>query len=358
MLVLILAPYPPKNSPSQRFRFEHYLDEAEKHDIKFTYCSFSDINTWKIIFDKGKHFAKIIGICKGFIKRFLLLFGITKYDFVYIHREAAPIGPPIFEWIIAKLFRRKIIYDFDDAIWVKTSSKANPGVGWLKCTWKIKYICRYSYIVTVGNDYLADYARQYCKNVKVIPTVVDTINIHNKMKDQNETPLTIGWTGTFTNFYNLQRVVPTLDRLKEKYSLDFLIIADKDPKFNISNYSYIKWNALTEISDLRKIHIGLMPLDNSIVELGKCGFKAIQYMSLGIPAVVSPVGVNCKIVDDTIDGFWADSDAEWYEKLEKLIIDVKLRTSMGIAARKKVILNYSVEHTVTDFFDLFKEPSS
>ena len=81
-------------------------------------------------------------------------------------------------------------------------------------------------------------------------------------------------------------------------------------------------------------------------------------MSLGIPAVVSPVGANCKIVDDTVDGFWAHSDEEWYEKIEKLIIDVLLRTSMGTAARKKIIMNYSVEHTAPDFFDLFKNPST
>lgn len=355
MLVLLLAPYPEKSAPSQRFRFEHYIYNAAKHNIKFHYRSFLDAKTWEILYSNGKLVLKSYGICKGFIKRFFLLFTIFKYDFIYIHREATPIGPPIIEWIIAKLLRKKIIYDFDDSIWVKMASNANPRSAWLKCSWKVKYICKYSKIVTVGNDFLANFARKYCKDVRIIPTVVDTEKTHNFIKNQNEQPLVIGWTGTFTNFYNLEIVLTPIRELQKKYDFIFYIIANKDPKFNDINYIYKQWEAKTEIADLTKINIGIMPLYNTAIELGKCAFKAIQYMSLGIPAVVSPVGVNCEVVGNGEDGFWADTEKEWYISLEKLITDKELCMQMGKLSREKIVAKFSVKATEDSFFNLFDQ---
>jgi glycosyltransferase involved in cell wall biosynthesis len=353
MKIIILSPYPPFVSPSQRFRFEHYLPDSASRGISYSYHSFLDIKTWELIFTRGNNLNKGLRVGWGFVKRFFLLFKISSYDFVYIHREAAPIGPPFFEFVIAKILRKKIIYDFDDAIWVKISSSANPGTSFIKCSWKVKYICKWSYITSVGNDYLADFAGRYCKKVVIIPTVVNTEELHNKIKNQLDEPLTIGWTGTFTNFYNLQKIINPVKKLQEKYNCRFLIIADADPEFSNMQYEFIKWNKVTEIDDLIKLNIGIMPLKNTEVELGKCGFKAIQYLSLGIPAVVSPVGANCKVVKDGVVGLWAEGEEDWYKKLESLINDTERRISMGIAARKHIIETYSVAATRNLFFDLF-----
>ena len=135
MRIIILSPYPPSVSPSQRFRLEHYLPELSEKNISYSYQSFVDVKTWNLMFKHSDHLKKIWGVAVGFIKRFFLLFKIPWYDFVYIHREAAPAGPPFFEFIIAKLLRKKIIYDFDDAIWVRIASSGNPGVSYLKSTW-------------------------------------------------------------------------------------------------------------------------------------------------------------------------------------------------------------------------------
>jgi glycosyltransferase involved in cell wall biosynthesis len=103
------------------------------------------------------------------------------------------------------------------------------------------------------------------------------------------------------------------------------------------------------------MHIGIMPLINSEVEMGKCAFKAIQYMSLGIPPVVSPVGVNKLVVEDGATGFWANDEQEWLEKLEKLITNSELRSSMGTKAREKIIANYSVDANKHKFKGLFQQ---
>lgn len=295
-----------------------------------------------------------MGILGGFFRRLLTLFTLSAYDFIYIHREAAPIGPPIFEWLISKVFKKKIIYDFDDAIWVRIASDANPKVASLKCSWKVEKICSYSKTVSVGNDFLAKYAEKYCKDVRIIPTVVNSESYHNCLRDQTIGKLVIGWTGTFTNLYNLQLITLVIQKLQEKYDFNFLIIANRDPKLQNLNYTYQKWDIKTEIQDLLQMHIGIMPLINSEVEKGKCAFKAIQYMSLGIPPVVSPVGVNRSVVEEGTTGFWANDEKEWMEKLEKLITDAKLRGEMGIKAREKIMNAYSVKANQNKFIELFQ----
>jgi len=351
--ILLLAPAPGNISPSQRFRFEHYIKLNNNNELKFNYASFLSTKSWAILHLKNHYFQKGLGIMNGFLKRWALLLSLHQYDWIYIHREAAPVGPPIFEWLIAKVWRKKIIYDFDDAIWVSAASEANPGVAALKCTWKVANICRMSHIVTVGNKFLADYAQQFCKDVRLIPTVVDTEGQHNRIKDQNQQPLTIGWTGTFTNFYNLYKITPVITALHKKYDFQFLVIADKDPCFTDVEYRFKKWNVTTEIHDLIQLHIGLMPLENSEVEKGKCAFKAIQYMSLGVPAVVSPVGANMQVISNNVHGFWAESENEWYQHLETLLLNHEMRYEMGKVAREHIIANYSVRATKKMFSDLF-----
>lgn len=353
MKILILAPAPENISPSQRFRFEHYLSIEHNKDLTFTYKSFFSRKTWGILHLNNHYFQKTIGIAAGFARRFALLLKLHQYDWVYIHREAAPIGPPLFEWVIAKIWRKKIIYDFDDAIWVSTASVANPGVAFLKCSWKVAKICQYSFIVTAGNEYLASFARRYCKDVRVIPTVVNTREKHNKHKNQKDTPLTVGWTGTFSTLQYLTIVKSPIKKIIEKYNVEFLVIGNKDPAFTEFPYTFKEWNADREVEDLLKMNIGIMPLANTPFELGKCGFKAIQYMSLGIPAVVSPVGVNTSVVQNDVNGYWADSEEEWFNKLEKLILDESLRSEMGNLAKKHIDATYSVTATKKLFLGLF-----
>ena len=353
MKILFLTSAPKNISPSQRFRFEQYIGLEDFRDITCTVKSFYSDSAWSVLHKNNYQLKKSVGILSGFLRRWLMILTVYKYDFVYIHREVTPIGPPIFEWIIAKIFKKKIIFDFDDSIWVKIASVANPKVASLKCSWKVANICKYSKTVSVGNDFLAEYARKYCKDVRIIPTVVNTDLYHNKIKNQEENNFTIGWTGTYTNLYNLQLIKNVIRELQKKYNFKFLIIANRDPMLEKVKYTYKKWELATEIEDLLQMHIGIMPLINSEVELGKCAFKAIQYMSLGIPPVVSPVGANKKVVIDGENGFWANDEKQWYDNLEKLITNHQLRTEMGTKARNRIIANYSVNANKDKFLQLF-----
>lgn len=353
MRILFIAPYPAGESPSQRYRMEHYLPALKEHNISFSYKTFIGESTWKVLFQQGHAAKKIWGFGFGFVKRFLQIFSLWRYDYIYIHREATPVGPAFFEWVAAKVFKKKIIYDFDDAIWIPFSSENNRLASRLKNFGKVARICKWSYKVSVGNEFLATFARQYNSNVIVVPTVVNTDEVHNRLQNQHTDTPAIGWTGTFSTLKYLDMVLPVLQELQQQYAFKFIVIADKDPKLPLKYYQFIKWSRDKEAEDLLQFHIGLMPLYDDEISKGKCGFKAIQYMSLGIPAVVSPVGVNSIIVDDGVSGFICNNTEDWKEKLENLLNDLTLRSKMGIAARDKIKRKYSVTSSVQTFQELF-----
>lgn len=353
MKILFLAPYPAFESPSQRYRFEHYLDILNEKGISYVYKPFLSKRAWAYFFLPGNFFKKGFAVFAGFMRRWGLMFTIGKYDYVYVHREAAPAGPPVFEWIIARLYRKKLIYDFDDAIWVPVVSQSNRMARFIKWPSKVASVCRMSYKVSAGNDFLAEFAGKYCKNVVVVPTVVDTNKVHNKLQDQNTESPVIGWTGTFSTLKYLDLVLPALQRLQSRYDFSFVVIANKDPELPLKNYRFIPWRKETEIDDLLSMHIGLMPLEDGDIEKGKCGFKAIQYMSLGIPAIVSPVGVNTAIVEDGVNGYVANTAPEWEKAIERLYTDASLRKRLGEAGRKKIEEGYSVSSSTGIFLSLF-----
>lgn len=353
MKVLILAPYPQGEAPSQRFRFEQYFKVLQENGIEYQFQSFLDQKTWDILYKKGFAGQKALGIIKGFFRRIGILFTLKKYDKVFIHREATPIGPPIIEWIIAKILRKKIVYDFDDAIWLENTSKENSIVGALKWHSKTADICKWSKTISTGNKYLTDYAKNFNSNVNVNPTTIDTNHQHIPESHKNSKPV-IGWTGTHSTAKYLKELIMTLKELSEQVDFTFLYISNQPPDFELPNLEFIKWNREAEITDLNKIDIGIMPLDDDEWATGKCGFKALQYMALEIPALVSPVGVNQEIVDDGINGFHCKNSIDWKEKIMKLMDNQGLRNKMGKEGRKKVIEKYSVESNTQNFLNIIR----
>jgi len=149
--ILFIAPYPHNEAPSQRFRFEQYLDYFKQNDLIIDFEPFLDKKTWKTLYSQGNVAKKGMGVMRSFVKRFFLLFRLYKYDMIFIHREAAHIGPPIFEFLIAKVFRKKYIYDYDDATWLPNYSETNASFHRLKAYWKVKYCIKWAHHVTPGN---------------------------------------------------------------------------------------------------------------------------------------------------------------------------------------------------------------
>jgi glycosyltransferase involved in cell wall biosynthesis len=207
--------------------------------------------------------------------------------------------------------------------------------------------------ITAGNAYLAEYARQYNQSVQIIPTTIDTENHHNIMTNQESPELTIGWTGTHTTMHYLDELIPVLKKLEQKYTFTFLVISNQSNDYDLKSLKFVKWNKQTEIEDLAKINIGVMPLKQDIWSEGKCGFKGLQYMALEIPTIMSAVGVNSTIVQNGVNGFLVESHEEWYELLEKLIVDKQLRFQIGKAGKLRIDEAYSVIANQEKYLELF-----
>lgn len=323
------------------------------------------------MYTKGNTIEKGIYLILSVVKRFFCIRKAIKAEYILIHRELLPVGPPILEWIICRLFRKKIIYDFDDAIWLTDNLNEN----WLikKFRWrsKVSSICRWSYKVSAGNEYLADYARKFNSNVVVNPTTIDTVKYHTPVLYQGTSHLLvqaqidgvhnlstdstiIGWTGSHSTLKYLEALEPVLKKLEDQHhGIAFLVIADKPPQLHLKKMVFRKWSKETEISDLMLADIGIMPLSDDAWSKGKCGFKVLQYMALEIPCLASPVGVNTTIIQHGVNGFLCNSEDDWLTYFNQLIMNTAIRRKIGENGRTTVEDQYSVCSNTSNFLSLF-----
>ena len=358
MNVIFLFPYPLGQSPSQRFRFEQYLEHLASRGITYSTYPFWSAKTWEILYKRGHYFTKVAGFIGGVLRRFSVFASAQKADIVFIHRECMPVGPPIIEWLLARVSRKKIIYDFDDAIWLPNTSAENKLVALIKWHSKVSSVCRWSYKVSCGNSYLHDFARKYSNNVVINPTTIETESWHNPLLYSISKPadvVTIGWTGTHSTLKYLDLVIDALQKIEAKFpQVRLVVIADKKPSLPLNRIVFIPWSKTREIEDLLQFDIGIMPLADDIWAKGKCGFKALQYLSLNIPALASPVGVNSDIIDHGVNGFLCHDTDDWYEYLKLLIEDAGHRKQMGLNGRRKIIDHYSVSSNLSTFIKLLE----
>ncbi len=352
--ILFLAPYPFDQAPSQRFRFEQYFPALKENNIEFDFFSFYSMALWKHLVQKNNPFSRLFRILFAFCLRFFQVLHCYAYDRVFIHRETCPAGPPIFEWIIAKVFRKKIIYDFDDAIWLTDDTGRNAIKDFLKWKGKVARICRWSRKVSCGNDYLCEFSLQYNAQSFINPTTIDMVKLNGRYHQHQPGKIIIGWTGSHTTLKYLYTIGDELKMVLENSEFLLSIICNKKPKWDIAGYRFIEWNKNREVDDLLTFDIGLMPLPDDLWTRGKCGFKALQYLSLGIPALVSPLPVNKVIVDHGINGYYCTTPEDWITNIKGLATDTEKRKRFGENGRQKIRENYSTASNLNNFLGLFE----
>ncbi len=354
--VLFIANHRKNRSPGQRFRFEQYIDYLSQSGFECEISFLLSAKDDRFFYSTGNLIPKIVIYFKCLYKRFKDIKKAKNYDVIFIFREAFFTGTTFFERRVRRL-PIKIIFDFDDSIWLPNVSPANKNLAWLKNYAKTSKIIKLSNLVITGNQYLANYAMQYNANVKIIPTTIDTSYHKQKKQKSKSDKICIGWTGTSTTLKHFEYILPVLIKIKEKYSnkVYFKMIGEEKYSNNTLAITSVKWDIATEIEDLSELDIGIMPLPNDEWAKGKCGFKGLQYMSLEIPAILSPVGVNAEIIQDGINGYLADTEEEWIRKISILIESEELREKLGKAGRQTVIEKYSVEANRQKYLDIFND---
>lgn len=343
MKVLLIAPHRLNRSPSQRFRFEQYFDFLEFNGIEFTYSPAIEEKDDKILYTKGKYLKKLLIEFKCWRKRFKDIKRARHHDVVFIHREALMTFSTYFEKRLS-IANPNIIYDFDDAIWLPEVSEGNKNLQLLKRPEKVNLAMSKAKMIFAGNAYLASHAKQYCDNVKVVPTTINTDYHRPEIKSDGQ-KINIGWTGTQTTLKYLKSICQVFISLKDKYKdkIEFTIICDQKPDWFPVDFNFLKWELSEEIKQLNSIDIGIMPLVDNQWTRGKCGFKGLQYMAMKAATIMSPVGVNNEIITHGENGYLAESEEEWLNCLSKLIESEALRKQFGENGRKTVTEKYSVE---------------
>jgi glycosyltransferase involved in cell wall biosynthesis len=341
--ILFASVHPPGRAPSQRFRYEQYVDFLAEHGFRTTFAPVLKADDYGVVYGEGGYLRKGLIAGRGLARRLADVRRLPRFDIVFVQREAVQLGTSWFEALAARA-RPRLVFDFDDAIWLQNVSDANRKLGWLKRPAKTSKLIGMADMVLAGNAYLADYARRINSNVSIVPTTIDTDYYVRDATVTRGPGVCIGWTGSLTTIQHFDRILPVFRRLKERYQegVRFKLIGDGGYRDEALGIRGQDWNASTEVRDLSDLDIGVMPLPDDEWARGKCGLKGLQYMALEIPTVMSPVGVNTEIIEDGVNGFLAADRDQWFDKLCRLIESETLRRELGSTSRTTVESRYSV----------------
>ena len=287
----------------------------------------------------------LIEALRAYRRRIHTLLGVRRFDLLWIEKETLPWLP---SWIEKVLLSGAVPYvlDYDDAVFHHYDKHASPVVRALLAG-KHSALIQGAARVIAGNTYLAEFATQAgAPRVDVVPTVIDLARYPAEMCQRAETPEPpcVGWIGQRATASFLEPYANLFKRLASKGQSRFAAIGIDAQALGLPMAS-IPWTENTEVASIASFDIGIMPLRDGFFEQGKCGYKLIQYMANGLPVVASPVGVNRQIVEHGVNGFLAETPAQWEQALQALLSDSGLRHRMGQAGRQKVERQYCLQVT-------------
>jgi glycosyltransferase involved in cell wall biosynthesis len=340
--VLALVPYSLDTAPGQRYRIEQWAPYLREEGIDIHFEPFAGAALSKSLYRPGHYAPKAWHMTLAWLNRVRAALQAGAFDVVYLYREAALIGPAWLERL-ARRRNPRFVYDFDDAIWLPYVSPRNRYLSYLKAPGKTGSICRMAAAVTVGNEMLADFARSYNPAVTVVPSTVSLRQYRPRPHSPAGVTAVVGWTGSHSSAQYLRLVEGALQALARRRRFRFLAIGIDDYRLEGVDVECRAWRAESEVEDLRPMDVGIMPLFDDPWARGKCAMKAIQYMGVGLPAVVSPVGANRDVVQDGVSGFHAATEEDWVRALDRLLDDGDLRSRMGAEGRRRVEDGYSAE---------------
>jgi len=352
MKVLALVPSQPGYSPGQRGSIELWENVLRAGGIELVSAPFETERLRQILYTRGNQFGKALEMLRGYANRIKLLQELDDFDAVFVYREAALFGPAFLEKLVART--KPIIYQLDDPLFVPYRSPSNGYFSYLKFFGKIKEIIRISTVVIANSSHIRDYAQQFNKNVWQIPSVVDTDKyVYRPITDKNAR-VCVGWSGSPTTLQNIKMIERPLQQISQKAICDIHLIGGTE--FGIENVRHTaqKWNLDTEVDDLRKMQIGLVPLPDNAWNRYKFIMKTAQYMALGIVPIGSPLASNPEVIRHGENGFIADSDKEWVEYASLLIQDGNLRRSLSEVAAIDARASYSLTANKSKIIEAFR----
>ena len=331
---ILLLPRYSINGASSRYRVYGYAKYLEERGFK---CKISALVGEKYLLyrysDKNKYLLYVI---IGYINRAWALIKASKYDSLYIEKELFPYMPLMVERFFLRKFRYAL--DYDDAVFHNYDASKYRLVRKVFSK-KIPYLMRHSEFVVCGNSYIDSFAKMSGSACNVVvPTVVD-LTLYDSVSEKKHSKYTIAWIGSPSTVMYLREVADALKIFSERVPMQLIVIG-AEIEIEGVDVKCVKWSPDSEVANLKKAHVGIMPLPDKKWERGKCGFKLIQYMASKLPVVASPVGINTEIIEHGKNGFLARTQDEWVSALFQVR---DFGGGMGERGYQKVVNKYNYE---------------
>jgi glycosyltransferase involved in cell wall biosynthesis len=338
-----------RNDPSARFRIRQHIAPLEAKGVfVHEYIPVIDKHAGlpSVIADRTPSFlmapveaawryAKLAARAPGLI-------GSLSADLVWLNRELLP-G----RYTLERFLCRPFVLDVDDAVWLGRPDGAET----------MARLGRDAVAIFAGNSYIADWFSSYSRSIHIVPTAIDTDRFKPRVGDsRGDRPFTLGWTGSRGNFKYLYDIEAPLDEFLRKFDARLLVMAESPPHFarlDASRVIFRPWSIEIEASALQSVDVGLMPLPDNEWTRGKCSFKMLQYMSTGLPVVVSPVGMNQEVLSQGQVGIGVGKESEWYAAFEWLYQNREAALRMGEHGRTLVQERYSLKVVLMRIGEIF-----
>jgi glycosyltransferase involved in cell wall biosynthesis len=265
--------------------------------------------------------------------------GLADADAVIVQRKLLP------HWAVALLRRRvrKVIFDFDDAVWLRDSYSPRGFEDPARLR-RFRAIVAASDLVVAGNDYLAAEAARHtaADRVVVIPTCVEPAN-YPQATHRDRGGLQLVWIGSHSTLRGLERFKRALNAIGRAVPGTRLkLICDRFITVPALHVDRCSWSEATEAAEIASSDVGISWVPDDPWSKGKCGLKILQYQAAGLPVVANPVGVHSQMVLDGETGFHATAAEDWPAAIRWLANDVSLRIRFGAAGRRQVEERFSV----------------
>jgi glycosyltransferase involved in cell wall biosynthesis len=355
MRVLVLTPYPYGTTAGPRSSFELWERVLREDGISLDYAVFETDRLHEILGERARTGEKSLEMARSYAKLLREVRDLGEYDAVLVNREAALIGPAVVERWVARR-GKPLIYLLDDPLYIRYRSPANGRFAYLKSPAKVATMCRLSAVVLANSPSHVAFARRHNANVWEIPSVVDAELYTGWIPrpERRDGRVRIGWSGSASTVGNLQVIRNPLRTWGERDGVEVLLIGARDFHLPEVHHTGVEWRAESEVDDLRRIDVGLVPVAETPWAEHKFYLKLVQYMALGIPPVATPLGSNPVVVEHGETGFLADDEDEWRDAVERLVADAELRERVGRRAAEVAHERYTLQANAEKILAAFR----
>lgn len=286
-------------------------------------------------------------------------------DIVVISRAAVP---KVCVFPLSLMYKRvlknsTVIWDFDDDIFgINEITKAEA-----------RLLQEYSDRIIVTSDYLKNMLNEDCQSrVLMLPTtdgdltIDDKAEFNSRRKSLYKDAINVLWVGSSSGLKHIRNVVPALDMAartvmeKTGKKLTLTVVCNLPLEENTKDLEIknIRWARDIVPDIMLGSHIGIMPLLNIKRSMGKGGFKLVQYMAVGLPAIASDVGFNSNVVADGETGYLIDdkeSTDGWADAVLKLSLDYESWEKASLASLEKWEEEFSFDRNLSLWQKLLTE---